>query len=147
MKRTQWMIAVMLAVLIGLPIVYAQSTNVVMQVPATTSVNGAVRVTIPFDFSVSGKSLKAGEYLIAPADEKGISFKGSNGSAVALTNGISSNKADGPKLVFHKYGHTYFLAQTWLRNSESGRELFVSPQEINMAREYKQEQVVLVAKK
>jgi len=149
MKRMKLMAGIAVALLMGLPTLYGQSNNIVMPVPETTSVNGVVQVTIPFDFSVSGKTLAAGEYLIAPSGEKGIAFKGvkGNGAAVVLTHPISNSKADGPKLVFHRYGDKYFLAQAWLRYSDTGCELFASPDEIQMARAYRQQNVELVAAK
>ena len=147
MKRTQWTIAIALALLIGLPTLTAQN-HTVMKVPANTSVNGALQITIPFDFTVGEKLLKSGEYVIAPSGDKAISFKSTagNGSAVALINAVTKIDMQTPKLIFHKYGDTYFLTQAWLRNSDSGKELFVSPKEIQMARDYRQQQVDLQGK-
>jgi len=149
MKRMKWIVAIAVGLLIGSTNLYAQSNKVVMQVPETTSVNGAVQVTIPFDFSVSGKTLAAGEYLIAPSGEKGISLKNVKGSegAMVLSHPLSNSKADGPKLVFHRYGDKYFLAQAWLRYSDTGCELFASSEEIRLARAYRQQNVELVAAK
>ena len=149
MKRTNRIIAIAVALLIGLPTLHAQTTNVVMTVPTTTSISGTVQVNIPFAFSVAGKTFAAGEYAISPSDEKGITIKSvkGNSAAMVLTNAVGSSKVEGPKLVFHKYGDKYFLTQTWLRASDRGRELFASPEEIRMAREYHQQQVTLVAAK
>lgn len=147
MKQTQWTIAIVLALLIGLPMLTAQ-THTVINVPTTTSVNGSLQINIPFDFNVGDKPLKAGAYVIAPSGDKALMFKGlkGNGSAVALINPVSKVEMQTPKLIFHKYGDTYFLTQAWLRNSDSGKELFVSPKEIQMARDYRQQQVDLQGK-
>ncbi len=147
MKRTQWTIAIALALAIALPALTAQN-HTVMYVPATTSVNGALQINIPFDFSVGDKLMKSGEYVIAPNGDKALTFKstGGNGSAVTLTNAVISTKGDGPRLVFHRYGGQYFLTQAWLTHAEKGWELFVSAKEIHMARDYRQEQVDLQGK-
>lgn len=151
MKRTKLMIGLaMLLVMSCGPSLYAQSINVEMQVPTTTSVSGTVRVTIPFQFSAAGKEFTGGEYLIARSSEKAITIRSlsSNGTVVVLTNSIvSRSTVVAPKLVFHKYGDRYFLTQAWLRVSDLGRELFVSPEEIKLARSIQQEQVTLVSKK
>ena len=65
-------------------------------------------------------------------------------AVIAPTNLVSAaNKVVPPKLVFHEYSYQYFLAQTWLKYSVEGPELFVSPEELKMAREDGQQTVVL----
>ena len=54
-----------------------------------------------------------------------------------------ANQVVPPKLIFHKYADQYFLTQAWLKYSDEGREFFVTPRELQMAREYSQERVVL----
>ena len=49
------------------------------------------------------------------------------------------------KLVFHRYGDRYFLAQIWMAGSNSGQELPKSPRETEAARDYTVQEVVLVA--
>ena len=151
MKRTKWMIATALVLAITYtPSIYAQKKTMEMRVPATASITGTVRVAIPFAFSVAGKTFEAGTYYIGPANEGNeMAIKSASGKAALLasTNLVSvANKVVPPKLVFHKYGDQYFLTQTWLKYSDEGREFFVTPEELRMAREYGQEKVVLAAK-
>ena len=151
MKRTILTIGFVLVLLtLSAPFAYCQTANVEVKVPSTTSISGTVQLTIPFQFSVNGKSFSMGQYYFAPTatNEKAITIRSLDGkqAIVVLTNGIFSARAvDHPKLVFHKYGDQYFLVQTWLRASDIGRELFVSPQEIEVARTLRQQQVTLVA--
>lgn len=152
MKRTTLMIATVLVLAITyLPSSYSQTNKTTeMRVPATASVTGTVKVSIPFEFSVAGKTFEAGTYYIGPANEGNeMAIKSVSGKSAVMapTNIVSvANKVVPPKLVFHKYGNQYFLAQTWLKYSDEGREFFVSPQELTMAREYGQERVIVAAK-
>lgn len=152
MKRMKLMIAAAAATLIVcLPALAQNQKNTVeMRVPTTTSITGTVRVSIPFAFSVAGKTFEPGAYYIGPANEGNeMAIKSTNGKTALLapTNLVSvGNEVVPPKLVFHKYGNEHFLAQTWLKYSDAGREFFVSPEELKMAREYSQERVVLAAK-
>jgi hypothetical protein len=107
-------------------------------VPGSTSASGSMRVTIPFDFIVEGKTLEAGEYYISKNGDNWISIRDAAGSSVmlALTRATSLGiKSTEPKLVFHRYGNKYFLAQSWLRYSSDGREFFESKDERKLARE------------
>ena len=95
------------------------------------AITGTVKVTIPFAFSVAGKTFEAGTYYIGPADEGNeMAIKSASGKTalLALTNMVSiANQVVPPKLVFHKYGDQYFLTQAWLKYSDEGREFFVTP--------------------
>ena len=129
---------------------FAQSDNVEMQIPMTTSVSGAVRLKIPFAFSVADKTFAAGEYYVGAANEKAIAVRSVSGkdAAVALTNSvIDAHGTSLPRIVFHKYGDRYFLTQAWLRASNQGREFFVSNQETKMAQAAAVVEVALVPHK
>ena len=70
---------------------------------------------VPFAFSVSGKTLPAGEYKIGVDNNRTglVQIKSADGRATfTLTHsaGAGAPSAE-PKLVFHRYGDQYFLAQ------------------------------------
>ena len=99
---------------------HAQSTSVVADVP--------------FEFTVGGKSLKAGEYSIkafaANGDALLISNKDSNDSAIRLSNTIQARIVPQQgKLVFHRYGQRYFLSEVWSPGERMGRQLRKSGEE------------------
>ena len=126
---------------------FAQSDNLEMQIPMTTSITGAVRLKIPFAFSVADKTFAAGEYYVGAANEKAIAVKSVTGkqAAVALTNSVvDSHGSVLPKLVFHKYGDRYFLTQAYLRASDQGRAFFVSGEEAKTAQTASVVEVALV---
>jgi hypothetical protein len=61
-----------------------------------------------------------------------------------LTNYIAaSHNLQTPRLIFHRYGGQYFLAQAWMPNSDQGYECFASAREIQLARNGGQDVVEL----
>lgn len=76
-----------------------------------------VRARIPFAFNVGKTTLPAGEYtftvLNPTSDRKVLQIlsKDRRLSALIHTNETSSHNADDAKLVFNRYGDTYFFAQ------------------------------------
>jgi hypothetical protein len=92
-------------------------------------------VNIPFDFTVKGKTLPAGEYIVSrtsTVDEMSLTMKRSDGEATAivLTKPISSEEIQSEsRLVFHRYGERYFLSQVWTSGDALGRELYKTRQE------------------
>ena len=99
----------------------------------------SMKVNVPFDFIVNGKTLPAGEYQVDTLSTSAstIAIRNAEKSAklVALTNGCeSSEAADNSKLVFHRYGSEYFLAQVWTGGSTEGRELPRTKAEREIAR-------------
>ena len=49
------------------------------------------------------------------------------------------------KLVFHRYGSQYFLAQIWTAGNDRGQELPKSGRESEVAMDYPAQNVVVVA--
>ncbi len=90
-----------------------------------------IRCTIPFNFTVKGKTLPPGTYEIS--DTNGALFvRGLRSGAVVLGMRKESRTDNQPRLVFHKYGETYVLRQAWTGNL--GREFPESSQERELAR-------------
>src|SRR5262245_54262545 len=94
-----------------------------------------VTVKVPFDFIVSDKTFRAGEYevinMIAGGDALSVRQADSKASAMLLTSPIIKNDRQDTraKLVFHRYGETYFLSEVWLSGRTNGRELAKSREE------------------
>ena len=101
--------------------------------PANAQSN-RVWASIPFEFNVGGKALPAGEYEVKAftqhANTLAISNKRLSKSAIRLSNPIQAvAEAKTTKLVFHRYGPRYFLAQVWVAGEKTGRELLKSKEE------------------
>jgi len=112
-------------------------------VTAVVSANAQSRMkvtaNIPFEFVVGGHTLPAGEYIVQAITTGGgaLAIQGSdNGeSAVRLAEPIQAmTQRRSARLVFHRYGQKYFLAQIWSEDS-IGRRLAKSKQERVMERE------------
>jgi hypothetical protein len=109
---------------------------------AVTSANGqstSVLVTadIPFDFIVADKTLPAGEYTVRMATTNGVKISSRDGesSAMRLSHlAVETSKKRNARIVFHRYGQQYFLAEIWSGESY-GRQLLKSKKERHLRQE------------
>jgi|SRR6476646_2253512 len=109
-----------------------------------------VKANIPFNFIVNRATMPAGEYLVESMDRDGgvLAIRDSNSKT---TNLVISNACQSPKvtthtkLIFHRYGDRYFLSQVWIQGNNRGRELRPSAREIEVAKDFSVQQVVLMA--
>ena len=89
---------------------------------------------VPFEFSVGYKAMPAGEYsvqTIASAGN-GLLIQSTDGkiSALRLSDATERIKDKShPRLVFHRYGERYFLAEVWNGVDNTGRRLSTSQEE------------------
>lgn len=103
------------------------------------SLSTGVRVNIPFEFTVAGKTFEAGKYSFRPLQENDSVFRISElegrFNLVCLTHSVQSTipKAK-PMLVFHRYGTRYFLSQIWGAGATSGRQIYRSSKERELER-------------
>jgi hypothetical protein len=94
---------------------------------------------VPFEFVVGDATLPAGEYRISRAlgNALTIQTKDANSAAMRLTVEIQPRKdKEHARLVFHRYGQTYFLAEVWSGADSIGRQLLKSRQERAIEREF-----------
>ena len=95
-----------------------------------------LRATVPFAFVVANVELPAGRYTVSILPPYNmIQVQSADGRKVATISAIPSQKsADSTqaKLVFHRFGDEYFLAQVWEQGSNIHRDL----QSGNRAREF-----------
>ena len=123
---TIFTLMVALAIMTAVVSANAQSRNVVL-------------ADIPFEFVVGDKTLPAGEYLVRPINATGdaLAIQGTDNkeAAVRLTEPIDAmKKRTQARLVFHRYGQNYFLAQVWTGET-TGRQLAKSKHEQSVERE------------
>ena len=102
-----------------------------------------VTAQIPFEFSVGDQTLGSGQYQLNSANGAGdvLEIRNTAGKSqtMRLTMPVISNNQQykRAKLVFHRYGSTYFLSQVWLDGRSTGRELAKSKQERALEHELK----------
>jgi hypothetical protein len=94
-----------------------------------------VSADVPFDFIVGERTLAAGNYAVeAPSRTSAgaVLVRSSDGrqKAIRLTNSVSANtNTRRARLVFRRYGNTYYLTQVWAAGASEGREMLKSKME------------------
>lgn len=91
--------------------------------------SGDVIVDVPFDFSAAGQTLHSGHYIVASHDDMIRIFNAQTRGIYIPTHAAIRSKSDGSKLVFHRYGNSYFLSAVWVTGNTIGKELFRSQAE------------------
>jgi hypothetical protein len=88
-------------------------------------------VNIPFAFHAGDKTLPAGEYRVeSVATGEGIlhRIQCTDRHGLAIVPSLAVEPKSGPseaRLIFHRYGDSYFLSEIWTGERE-GRQLFES---------------------
>jgi hypothetical protein len=108
-----------------------------------------VRVNIPFNFIAAGTTLPAGQYDIQTigTPEKVLAIRDLNSSAgiLVLSNPLElSSPSSSSKLVFHRYGSRYFLAQLWMQGYSSGYQVTPTSRETEVSMDIPGSEVVVV---
>jgi hypothetical protein len=97
-----------------------------------------MKAHVPFSFRAGGGTLPAGDYSIIETgmtSEAVLLRVGLRGVELIMPNTTDSrNDFSTPKLVFHRYGDEYFLAEIWTRADDSVRKLKVNPRERHLAK-------------
>ena len=103
----------------------------------TTSSQQLMKVTIPFAFAVEDHSLPAGEYLIfTVTPERSIRIASIDGKHSVIVNDLpnyANEPSDNSRLVFHRYGNEYFLAQVWTAGQNVARNPLSSKRAMEIA--------------
>ena len=96
---------------------------------------GDVLVNIPFSFVVANHQMQPGRYMVKPAASGVIRILDTDtkNSLFVSVHGVQSNGPNDAKLVFHRYGDSYFLAEVWPGYSDTGKELPKSKAEKEIA--------------
>jgi hypothetical protein len=95
---------------------------------------------IPFDFSVGDKTFPAGVYSITRVNQEKIILRLSSddgGESINIvTSPVQANESPKTgKLIFRRYGETYFLSQVWESDETQGRQLLKSRTERSVERD------------
>ncbi len=97
-----------------------------------------MKADVPFAFRMGASVLPAGQYAVTQNPLTGLAVLASTESTArgsAVTSGIAPvNPNKVSRLVFHKYGNTYFLAEIWASTVWAGWMIPRSTAEREMAR-------------
>jgi hypothetical protein len=108
---------------------------VLSAVPGHADDTKKIKVTIPFDFVVGSKQLKAGNYVVQSWGNSGdgaLLFRSEDGGAqqIVFAVPVETNKTGNhERLVFHRYGGEQFAAQVWFMGNAEGYELIPGSRE------------------
>jgi len=109
---------------------------------ANAQKGGSFVVTVPFAFTVSGKTLPAGQYIFARSTQTSsevIMIRSKERGAYVQTKQVQSQDIQKEtEVIFKRYGDQYFLFQIWISGKSIGRELFKSTREQKSERELAQ---------
>ena len=102
-----------------------------------TLVRGA---KVPFDFSVGDKKFPAGVYSVTRVNPEKIMLRLSSEDGREaihiITNPVQTKESPKTgKLIFRRYGETYFLSQIWESDEIQGRQLAKSRTERSVERD------------
>ena len=83
---------------------------------------------IPFAFTVANHILPAGHYTVTRMSETTLRISSPhNQGTVVLTHAVEGKATESKgKMVFHRYGESYFLSEVWVAGSGMGRKVFRS---------------------
>jgi hypothetical protein len=109
-----------------------------------------VKASIPFDFVVGDHAYSAGEYTVKSMSDNGVAIRIDNADesekGITLSNACEkAHPATQTILVFQRLGDNYFLSQVWTEGSSTGREFPKSKKEVQLAKNYKPELVMVAA--
>ena len=107
---------------------------------------GDVTADVPFAFVVAGKSLPAGHYIVSHLnDSLRIHDRDNQGLFVPIHSTQRSAHDNATKMVFHRYGNTYFLAEIWIGGSAFGRATFPTQAERELAERGTESELAIVS--
>jgi hypothetical protein len=102
-------------------------------VPGHAQDGTKIKTTIPFNFLVGNKELKAGDYVIESLlANNALRFRSEDGDVQQITFTVpikTNTTGNHERLLFHHDGDRYFLSQVWLSGDENGHALLPGVQE------------------
>jgi hypothetical protein len=128
MKKLAFNIFTLLSLICSLSAtsVYAQSKTLIS------------KVEIPFDFSIRDKTLPAGIYRVERIFQDALLIRSEDDQVVCVSLSMpvrAKEIQDTGRLLFHRYGETYFLFQIWEPGSNDGRQFLKSRTERSVERD------------
>ena len=115
-----------------------------------------VRADVPFDFIVGDKTIRAGRisaHGVSDAVQGALAIRNNAQGELALRAGrrlLGAQRTHECKLVFHKYGDRYFLAQIWLPGFQTwevakSKEERSLERDMQLAKNFKPSEVIVSA--
>jgi|SRR5512146_824223 hypothetical protein len=106
-------------------------------------------VKIPFAFTITDKEMPAGQYYVETLYWNAVAFQGAKDDRSLILLGQPREMVSGsqPKLIFHRYGNLYFLAEVRLPNMDFARTFAAGKKEVEVAKIQKREPNVEIVRR
>ncbi len=97
---------------------------------------GDVITNVPFPFVVANRTLPPGRYIVTPLGETNLRIHvAQNQGVIVQTHSVQGNASEGvTRVVFHRYGDTYFLSEVWVAANGTGSQVFPTEAERESAK-------------
>ena len=132
-----------LSTLAGLILLFA----VAAPLYAGSILNHEMTVTVPFAFAAGDKLMPPGDYTVqVNVERESVVLRGEGHKPLMLLT-IRKESRSAPqrgKLVFQRYGTSFFLAEVWSQDNATGETLAPSAREKELARNKQPEQILVV---
>ncbi len=132
-----------LSTLAGLILLFA----VAAPLYAGSILNHEMTVTVPFAFAAGDKLMPPGDYTVQVNVERESVVLVGEGHKPLMLLTIRKESRSAPqrgKLVFQRYGTSFFLAEIWSQDNATGETLAPSAREKELARNKQPEQILVV---
>lgn len=113
------------------PVLFA-CAPVMLPSPVHAQARTVADATIPFEFAIGKDKMPAGKYQVVRVAPNLLRLETADMKTIKNTLVYAVSAANAPeqgRLVFHRYGSQYFLANCWLANTNSGFQLVTSKAE------------------
>jgi hypothetical protein len=90
-----------------------------------------VTANVPFSFYMGSNAMPQGAYRVGELSHGAVVTMRSKDAAKSVTaqSVIGKKRMEPARLVFHRYGDAYFLAEIWTGDTSTGCALAASPRE------------------
>jgi hypothetical protein len=107
---------------------------------------GDLNVNIPFSFVVGNQTLPLGHYVVTRFNDNTIGlYNSQKHNAFVSTHNVEGKMPESAgKMVFHRYGTTYFLFEVWSVGKVTGRQVFTSRAEEKLDRQGTEKQIAVL---
>ena len=104
-------------------------------VVAVQAQDKTVTANVPFSFYMGSSAMPQGAYKVDELSHGAVvCMRSPTATKAATTHEIAGKKLiEPPRLVFHRYGESYFLAEIWTGDGSTGEALAASPREKELA--------------
>jgi len=94
-------------------VMFAFAIGLVISAGETSAQSQALRVDVPFSFSLNNKTLPAGTYIVKPATDNRLMWRvrgtGQTPDTLLLASLSSAKEPGNLRIIFRRYGERYFL--------------------------------------